>query len=167
MKTPPGFVVLISLFLFSSCAVVVKTDTLPKNSPKGYVEFYKVWIPPIPVRLPPGGYSLDVYELIDGKESFLVEIGKTSGKIHERVALVPGEHTFIVRVYPGEIDKTVTIPVQEDINIPVRIDLKIQYIGGKVEKKFPDGKYSPLESTTYWDIQSDLHVEEAIPVKKK
>jgi hypothetical protein len=166
MKTPLGLLILISFFLFSSCAAVVKTDTLPKDSPKGYVEFYKVWVPPIPVRLPPG-FTYKVYELVDDKESFLVQIGKASGKIHERVALVPGEHTFIVRVNPWSIDKTVTIPVQEDINIPVRIDIKIQYIGGKTEKVYANAEWSPYETTTYWDCQSDLHVEEAVTIKKK
>lgn len=165
MKTPLGFVVLISLFLFSSCAAVVKTDTLPKDSPKGYVEFYKVWLPPIPAIVP--NNDINVYEIVNGRDVFLVQIGKISGKINERVAFLPGDHTFKVSyISSSTISKTVTIPVQENMIIPVRMDLRVEVINR--ESAGTDLFDKSVILTRYnFNVETDLHIENARKAKRR
>jgi hypothetical protein len=151
MKTCYAVSLFLSFLLFSGCAVLV-TDRLPKNTPRGYVEFNRI---NVQKSWAVNNTTTMIYEWIDGKKVNMGELGKGSRKINRRIACTPGAHTFIVRYANGtkSEESDVDITIRENYIIPVNVVMT-------TTAEAP-GQYGQIVH-----ISSILKVEEAIRVKE-
>jgi hypothetical protein len=111
------FLILFVMLLFLGCSAIRIKDTVPKNSPKGFVEFY------YPVDLEWVGASPRIYMYENNK---VIKFGYLPHrftvfqyKLSFRISLSPGIHIFIVKL--GNAQQEIKINIEEGKLIPIRI----------------------------------------------
>ena len=127
---------LLLLALLVGCGTLA-FDYLPKDAPRGYVEFR-------PFGTLFSGGSAVFWELIDGERRPVIKPGTFTWRFQGspdpvRVATSPGSHTYVTGVMPaqggyGGATETVTVQVREGHVTPIWIRCKIlKFTGGGSE----------------------------------